>query len=93
MGRFINNRGKFVNILAATNAGNNRRTAVSMRRPVNTFPFKNTSTVTLGVVGGDEMGSLKSETVKYGCESQGTRTRERLRWQGPAACTNDRSIL
>jgi hypothetical protein len=23
-------------------------------------------------------GSLKSETVKYGCESQGTRTRERL---------------
>jgi hypothetical protein len=25
-----------------------------------------TSTVTLRVVGGDEMGSLKSETVKYG---------------------------
>jgi hypothetical protein len=34
----------------------------------------NTSTVTLRVVGGDEMGSLKSETVKYGHESQGTRT-------------------
>jgi hypothetical protein len=32
--------------------------------------------VTLRVVGGDEMGSLKSETVKYGRESQGTRTRE-----------------
>jgi hypothetical protein len=34
----------------------------------------NTSTVTLRVVGGDEKGSLKSETVKYGSESQGTRT-------------------
>jgi hypothetical protein len=36
----------------------------------------NTSTVTLRVVGGDEKRSLKSETVKYGRESQGTRTRE-----------------
>jgi hypothetical protein len=34
----------------------------------------NTSIVTLRVVGGDEKGSLKSETVKYGRESQGTRT-------------------
>jgi hypothetical protein len=34
----------------------------------------NTSTVTLRVVGGDEKGSLKSETIKYGCKSQGTRT-------------------
>jgi hypothetical protein len=47
----------------------------------------NTSTVTLRVVGGDEKGSLKSQTVKYGRKSQGTRTRERLRWQGPAAHT------
>jgi hypothetical protein len=39
----------------------------------------NTSTVTLLVVGDDENESLKSETVKYGRESQGTRTRERLR--------------
>jgi hypothetical protein len=39
----------------------------------------NTSTVALRVVGGDEKGSLKSETVKYGRESQGTLTRERLR--------------
>jgi hypothetical protein len=37
-----------------------------------------TSTVTLRVVGGDENGSLKSGTVKYGRESQETRTRERL---------------
>jgi hypothetical protein len=44
----------------------------------------NTSTVTLRVVGGDENGSLKCETVKYGRETQGTRTKERLRWQGPA---------
>jgi hypothetical protein len=43
----------------------------------------NTSTVTLRVVGGDEKGSLKSETVKYG----------RLRWQEPAAYTKDRPIL
>jgi hypothetical protein len=50
----------------------------------------NTSTVSLRVVGGDEKGSLKSETVKYGRKSQGTRTRERLRWQGPAAHTKDR---
>jgi hypothetical protein len=42
----------------------------------------NTSTVTRRVVGGDEKGNLKSETVKYGHESQGTRTRERLRWRG-----------
>jgi hypothetical protein len=31
----------------------------------------NTSTVTLRVVGGDEKGSLKSETVKYGLKPQG----------------------
>jgi hypothetical protein len=36
----------------------------------------NTSTVTLRVIGGDEMGSLKSETVKYGPESKEARTRE-----------------
>jgi hypothetical protein len=53
----------------------------------------NTSTVTLRAVGGNEMGSLKSETVKYGRESQGTLTRERLRWQGSAAYTKDRAIL
>jgi hypothetical protein len=34
----------------------------------------NTSTVTLRVIGGDEDESLKSETVIYGRESQGTRT-------------------
>jgi hypothetical protein len=53
----------------------------------------NTSTVTLQVVGGDEKGSLESETVKYGRESQGTRTRERLRSQGLAAIVNDRPVL
>jgi hypothetical protein len=36
----------------------------------------NTSIVTLRVVGGDEKGSLKSETVKYGHEFHGTRSRE-----------------
>jgi hypothetical protein len=53
----------------------------------------NTSTVTLRVIGDDEKGSLKSEAVKYGRESQGTRTLGRLRWQGPAAYTKDRPVL
>jgi hypothetical protein len=53
----------------------------------------NTSTVTLRVVGGDEKGSLKSETVKYGLSPKRTRTRERLGWQGPAAHTKDRPVL
>jgi hypothetical protein len=53
----------------------------------------NTSTVTLRVVGGDEKGSLKSETVKYGRKSQWTTIRERLRWQGPAAHAKDRPFL
>jgi hypothetical protein len=48
-----------------------------------------TSTVTLRVVGDDENGSLKSETVKYKRESQGTRPGERLHWQEPAAYTKD----
>jgi hypothetical protein len=52
----------------------------------------NTSTVTLRVVGGEEKGSLKSEAVKYGHESQGTRTQEILRWRGPAAYTKDRPV-
>jgi hypothetical protein len=39
-------------------------------------------------VTGDEKGSLKSGAVKYGRESQGTWTRERLRCQGPAVCKN-----
>jgi hypothetical protein len=47
----------------------------------------NTSTVTLRVVGDDEKRRLKSETVKYGHQSHGTRTRERLRWWGPATYT------
>jgi hypothetical protein len=53
----------------------------------------NTSTATLRVVGGDEKGSLKSDGVKYGHESYGTRTRKLLRWRGPAAMVNDRPVL
>jgi hypothetical protein len=53
----------------------------------------NTSTVTLRVVGGDENGSLKSETVKYGHESQETRTRGRLSWRGPKEYITDRRVL
>jgi hypothetical protein len=36
----------------------------------------NTSTVALRVVGGDGKGSLESETIKYGLQFYGTRTRE-----------------
>jgi hypothetical protein len=36
---------------------------------------------------------LESETVKYGRESYGTRTREWLRWRVPTAIVNDRPIL
>jgi hypothetical protein len=36
----------------------------------------NSPTVVLRVVGGDEKGSLESETVKYSHASHGTRTRE-----------------
>jgi hypothetical protein len=53
----------------------------------------NNSTVTVQVLGADGKGSLKYETVKYGHEFQGTRTRERLRWRGPAAYTKDRPVL
>jgi hypothetical protein len=49
--------------------------------------------VTLRVVGDDEKGSLKSERVKYGQEPHGTQTRERLRWQEPAAYIKDRPVL
>jgi hypothetical protein len=50
--------------------------------------WSNTSTVTLRIIGGDEKGSLKSETV-----SQGTQARERLRWQGSVAYTKERPVL
>jgi hypothetical protein len=50
-------------------------------------------TVTLRVVGVDEKGSYDSETVKYGHESHGTRTRKGLRWRGPGAIVNDRLVL
>jgi hypothetical protein len=53
----------------------------------------NTFIVTLRVVGGNEKGSLKSETSKYGRESEGTRTREGLRWQGQAAYAKYRPVL
>jgi hypothetical protein len=53
----------------------------------------NTSTVTMRVVGGDERGSLKFETVKYGLKFQGTRTRKWLRWRGPVAMANDIPVL
>jgi hypothetical protein len=52
-----------------------------------------TSTVALRVVGGDDKGSLESETVKYGSESHGTRAREWLRWRGPTEILNERPVL
>jgi hypothetical protein len=77
-------------ISAEKNTRNNRRAVFSVRSLLRGYKKdkdnrlsesrveagSNTSTVTLRVVGGDEKGSLKSETVKYGRESHGTRTRE-----------------
>jgi hypothetical protein len=37
--------------------------------------------------------SIKRETVKYGLKSQGARTKERLRWQGPEAYIKVRPVL
>jgi hypothetical protein len=53
----------------------------------------NTSTVTLRVVGGDEKGSLKSQTVKYGLETKGPQIQEGLHWRGPVVYTKDRPVL
>jgi hypothetical protein len=53
----------------------------------------NTSTVALRVVGSDKKGSLKSETVKYGHESHGTRTQKLVRWGGPERIVNDSPVL
>jgi hypothetical protein len=50
------------------------------------------STMTLRVIGGDEKGSLKSETVKYGHEYHRTRTRENALERASSICKN-RSIL
>jgi hypothetical protein len=52
----------------------------------------NTSTVTLRVVGGDEKGTLKSETVKYGLETKGPQT-QGLHWRGSVAYIKDRPVL
>jgi hypothetical protein len=41
----------------------------------------------------DPESRLKSETVKYGHESQGTRTRERLRWRGSSTYIKDRPVV
>jgi hypothetical protein len=38
--------------------------------------FYTSTVVALQVVGGNKKGSLESETVKYGRESHGSRTRE-----------------
>jgi hypothetical protein len=81
----------------------NNRTVFSVREPCGGYITRITPAVQsvrererqispwpLHVVGGDEGGSLKSVTVKYGRESQGTRTQERLRWQELAAYKKDR---
>jgi hypothetical protein len=55
-----------------------KKTSVENCQSTRVEAGSNTSTVTLRVVGGDEMGSLKSETVKYGREYQGTRRKTAL---------------
>jgi hypothetical protein len=51
------------------------RSRVILFRLIRVDAGSNTSTVALKVVGGDEKGSLKSETVKYGQESYRIRIR------------------
>jgi hypothetical protein len=70
-----------------------REFAVSLFSITRVEAGSNTSTVTLRLVGGDEKGSLESETVNYGHESRGSRTRKCLHWQGPGAIVNDRPVL
>jgi hypothetical protein len=84
-------------MFSVRSAVNNNRTGFSVRCPGGDYITRitpalsqytrveagsNTSTVTLRVVGGEEKESLKTETVKYDHESQGTRTRERLPGEG-----------
>jgi hypothetical protein len=40
-----------------------------------------------------QCGILEPETIRYIHESRGTRTREWLRWRGPAAIVRERPIL
>jgi hypothetical protein len=65
LGDFYSGRVEVIKGSAFVNSGGSRVEAGS-----------NTSFVALRVVGGDEKGSLESETVKYGPEHQGTRIRE-----------------
>jgi hypothetical protein len=58
-----------------------------------TWARAGSNTSTLRVVEGDEKGSHESETVNYGHESHGSRTRKCLHWQGPGAIVNDRPVL
>jgi hypothetical protein len=51
-------------------SGSDKREFIRVEAGSNTF------TVTLRVVGDDKKGSLEPETVKYGHESYGTRTRK-----------------
>jgi hypothetical protein len=66
---------------------------IYIRVQTRVYAGSNTSTVTLRAAGGDEKGSLTSETVKYGCESLGIRTRERLCWRGSEAYIKDGTVL
>jgi hypothetical protein len=55
--------------------------------------FQDRLAVGLRFVGGDENGSLESETVKCGRESHGTPIREWVCWRGPAVIVIDRPVL
>jgi hypothetical protein len=63
------------------------------RIPTRVEAGSNTSPVTLQVVESDKKRSLKSERVKDDHKSQGTQTRGRLRWRGPATYAQDRPVL
>jgi hypothetical protein len=65
-------------------------TMFSIRSVQNCYKEFSSESAVSGVSGVDEKGCLESETVKYGHESNGTRTRKELRWRGLAEFVNDR---
>jgi hypothetical protein len=76
------------------------RSPASRRRRRKWNPVPGAITGTPGSLGDINKGTWPSrlgrhefETVKYGHEYRGTRTREWLRWRGPTAIVNNRPVI
>jgi hypothetical protein len=62
-------------LYSQTDRYNQSRTQVELKQS-HVEAGSNTSTIALRVIGGEEKGSLESETVKYGHQSYGTQTQK-----------------